>query len=93
MLEQNGVTERKNRTIVEMARTMLQDKDMPKIVWGEAAVRAVYLLVTGFMPIELIMGQKPVMPIEQNIVSWSALSWEDGNRPRKESSSQEQGSL
>ena len=28
--QQNGVVERKNRTIVEMARSMLQNKNLPK---------------------------------------------------------------
>jgi len=28
--QQNGVAERKNRTIVEMARSMLQSKNLPK---------------------------------------------------------------
>ena len=42
--EQNGVAERKNQTIVEMAQTMLQEKSMPKIFGGEAIVMTVYLL-------------------------------------------------
>lgn len=29
------------------------------------------------MRAELIFGQKPIMSIEQNIVSWLALSWQD----------------
>ena len=29
------------------------------------------------MPAELIFGQKPIMPIEQSIVSWLALPWQD----------------
>ena len=35
-LEQNGVAERKNRTIVEAVRAMLYDQDMPKFMWDEA---------------------------------------------------------
>ena len=34
--QQNGVAERKNRTIVEMARSMLQSKNLPKYFWTEA---------------------------------------------------------
>lgn len=34
--EQNGVAERKNRTLVEAARTMLIDAGMEKKYWGEA---------------------------------------------------------
>ena len=29
------------------------------------------------MPAKLIFGQKPIMPIEQSIVSWLALPWQD----------------
>src|SRR5437879_5744565 len=35
-LEQNGVVERKNQTIIEAARAMLYDQDMPKFLWAEA---------------------------------------------------------
>ncbi|KAF7124908.1 hypothetical protein RHSIM_Rhsim12G0120600 [Rhododendron simsii] len=40
----NGVAERKNRTILNMARSMLKDKDMPKRFWAEVVQCAVYLL-------------------------------------------------
>ncbi|KAL5816417.1 hypothetical protein ACOSQ3_024795 [Xanthoceras sorbifolium] len=40
----NGVAERKNRTILNMARSMLKDKNMPKSFWAEAVLCAVYLL-------------------------------------------------
>ena len=42
--QQNGVAERKNRTIEEMANAMLLEKGLPKIFWGEAVNTAVYLL-------------------------------------------------
>ena len=29
------------------------------------------------MPAELIFGQRSIMPVEQSIVSWSALPWQD----------------
>ncbi|XP_074572622.1 uncharacterized protein LOC141829102 [Curcuma longa] len=41
--QQNGVAERKNRTILNMARSMLKSKDMPKEFWAEAMACAVYL--------------------------------------------------
>ena len=34
--KQNGVVERKNRVIQEMARAMLHNKDVAKNLWGEA---------------------------------------------------------
>ena len=41
--KQNGVAERKSRTIVEAARAMLYDKDMPKFLWAEACNTVVYI--------------------------------------------------
>ena len=42
--QQNGVAERKNRTIIEMAKFMLHEKGIPYQFWGEAVNTAVYLL-------------------------------------------------
>ncbi|RVX04494.1 Retrovirus-related Pol polyprotein from transposon RE1 [Vitis vinifera] len=42
--QQNGVSERKNRTIMEMTRCLLFEKKMPKCFWAEAINTAVYLL-------------------------------------------------
>ncbi|GJS32010.1 ribonuclease H-like domain-containing protein, partial [Tanacetum coccineum] len=36
--EQNGVAERKNRTLIEAARTMLADSFLPNTFWGETPV-------------------------------------------------------
>ena len=41
---QNGVVERKNRTGLDMARSMLKTKKIPKEFWVEAGDCAVYLL-------------------------------------------------
>jgi hypothetical protein len=40
---QNGVTERKNRTIMEAVKTMIHDQDLPMCLWGEAAMAVVYV--------------------------------------------------
>lgn len=42
--EHNGVAEKANRTIVEMARTMLLEVKLPRKYWAEAVSTAVYLL-------------------------------------------------
>ncbi|KAI5335519.1 hypothetical protein L3X38_025652 [Prunus dulcis] len=42
--QQNGVAERKNRTVIEMAKSMLHEKGLPYEFWAEAANTAVYLL-------------------------------------------------
>ena len=41
--QQNGVVERKNRTILNMARSMLKSKNMPEDFWAEAVACAVYV--------------------------------------------------
>ena len=42
--EQNGVSERENRTVVESARSMLLTSRLPKNMWAEAVGCAIYLL-------------------------------------------------
>lgn len=56
----NGVAERENRTIVELARSMLASSGLPKICWAEACATAVHVLnragkssVPNKSPIEL----------------------------------------
>nr|GEY12124.1 retrovirus-related Pol polyprotein from transposon TNT 1-94 [Tanacetum cinerariifolium] len=41
-LEQNGVAERRNRTLIEAARTMLNSAKLPKQFWEEAVNAACY---------------------------------------------------
>lgn len=64
--QQNGVAERKNRTIVEMARSMLKGKGLPNKFWAEAINTAVYFLnrsptkaVQNKTPYEAWHKQKP----------------------------------
>ena len=42
--QQNSVAERKNRTIMNMARSMLKEKHLPNEYWGEALACLVYIL-------------------------------------------------
>lgn len=41
--QQNGVAERKNRTVLDMVRSMLKSKNMSKEFWAEAVQCAVYV--------------------------------------------------
>jgi transposase InsO family protein len=41
--QQNGVVERKNRTICEAAKAMMFDQDLPNSLWAEATSTAVYI--------------------------------------------------
>jgi transposase InsO family protein len=42
--QQNGVVERRNQSVVEMARCLLKGRNVPPRFWGEAVTTAVYLL-------------------------------------------------
>ncbi|XP_059076415.1 uncharacterized protein LOC131067604 [Cryptomeria japonica] len=62
--QQNGVVERKNRTVKEMARTMLNEAKLPDKFWKEAVHTAVYILNraqirirTAYTPYELWYGK------------------------------------
>lgn len=62
--EQNGCAERTNRTVVELARTMLLAQGLPKFLWAEAVNTAVYVLnrtgtsrVNGKTPYEVFTGK------------------------------------
>ena len=64
--QQNGVVERKNQTLIEMARTMLDEYKMTKHFWAEAvetachATNRLYLnKVLGKTAYELLTGNKP----------------------------------
>nr|GEW17084.1 reverse transcriptase domain-containing protein [Tanacetum cinerariifolium] len=65
-LQQNGVAESRNRTLVEVARTMLADSLLPTTFWAEAVNTACYVqnrvLVTkshNKTPYELLIGRSP----------------------------------
>lgn len=42
--QQNGVVERRNRTVLEMVRCNLKTMEMPNVLWGEAVSHSVYVL-------------------------------------------------
>jgi hypothetical protein len=64
--QQNGVVERKNKTLIILARAMLDDYGTPEIFWAEAinttchAINRVYLhRLLEKTPYELLVGRKP----------------------------------
>lgn len=63
--QQNGVAERKNRTLTEMSRCMLNEANLPKFLWAEAISTANYVQnrvvtsATGRTPYELWNGSVP----------------------------------
>lgn len=42
--QQNGISERRSRTFLDMARSMIRLKGLPKRLWTEAVITAVYIL-------------------------------------------------
>ena len=55
--QQHGVVERQNRTVVEMTRSLLKEKNMPSMFWGEAVRHAVYIL--NRVPTRVLKGETP----------------------------------
>jgi transposase InsO family protein len=42
--QHNGLAERRNRTLLDMTRSMLKEKKLPHKLWGEAVATAAYVL-------------------------------------------------
>ncbi|GJX16240.1 putative ribonuclease H-like domain-containing protein [Tanacetum coccineum] len=66
--QQNGVAERRNRTLIEAARTMLADSKLPTTFWAEVVNTACYvqnrvLVVKPYnkTPYELFRGRTPAI--------------------------------
>ncbi|GJR65974.1 ribonuclease H-like domain-containing protein [Tanacetum coccineum] len=66
--QQNEVAERKNRTLIEAARTMLADLKLPTTFWVEAVNTACYVQNRVLVikphnktPYELFLGRKPAL--------------------------------
>ena len=66
--QQNGKVERKNRTMMEMARCMIKAKGMPRSFWLEAIICANYVLnrcptkaLQNITPYEAWTGRKPTV--------------------------------
>ena len=64
--QQNGVVERKNKTLQEMARTILSDSNIEKYFWAEAINTSCYILnrisirkILNKTPYEFWKGRKP----------------------------------
>ena len=62
---QNGVAERKNRHLLEVARSMMFQMNVPKYLWSEAVLTAAYLInrmpsriLNMRSPTELLLGQR-----------------------------------
>ena len=78
--QQNGISEKFNRTIFDKVRAMLIYSGLPKALWGEAAIAATYLYnrtphssLKNFMtPYEARYGKKPDI---SNIRIWGSITF------------------
>ncbi|GJZ35267.1 putative ribonuclease H-like domain-containing protein [Tanacetum coccineum] len=66
--QQNGIAERRNRTLIEATRTMLVDSKLPTTFWAEVVNTACYVLNRVLVikphnktPYELIHGRTPLI--------------------------------
>ncbi|GKD03456.1 retrovirus-related pol polyprotein from transposon TNT 1-94 [Tanacetum coccineum] len=66
--QSNGVVKRKNKTLQEMSRTMLNEQSLPQKFWCNAVDTSTYILnrilirvILGNTPYELLRGRKPTL--------------------------------
>ena len=64
--QQNGVVERRNRTLMEMTRSILKHMNVPNYLWGEGVRHSTYLInrvgtkvLEALTPYEALKGRKP----------------------------------
>ena len=71
--QQNGVVERRNRTLLEMVRLMMAQANVPILFWGDALLTVAYILncvpskSIPTTPYELWTGAKPNL---ENLRPW-----------------------
>ena len=65
--QQNGVVERKNRTLIEAGRTLLEEAKLPTYFWAEAVSTACYtqnctlINMNGMTPYQMVKGKNPIV--------------------------------
>jgi hypothetical protein len=83
--EQNGVTERKNRHLLEVTRCMMMSMNVPKHLWGQVVLTATYLInrmpsrvLDWKSPIEMLKGKsQDVIPLK----TFGCVCFVQDNRP------------
>jgi hypothetical protein len=82
----NGVAERRNRTLMEMVRSMISHTSLPLNLWGETLKTATYILnriptkAANKAPYELWTGRKPNL---QHFRIWGCLAEARSYRPQE----------
>ncbi|KAA0066521.1 Retrovirus-related Pol polyprotein from transposon TNT 1-94 [Cucumis melo var. makuwa] len=66
-LQQNGVAERKNRHLVEVARSLMLSTSLPSYLWGDAILTAAHLI--NRMPSRILHLQTPLDCLKESYPS------------------------
>ena len=66
--QQNGIVERRNRTLLEMTRCLMKARGVPNHFWGEAIRHATYIInrtptraLIGVTPYEKFYGENRIL--------------------------------
>ena len=76
--QQNGVAERRNRTLLEMVRSMITQANLPISYWGDPLLIATYILnrvpskSVSSTPYELWTSKKPDL---SNLRPWGSIGY------------------
>ena len=76
--QQNGVVKRRNRTLLEMVRSMMTQANLPISYWGDALLTAAYILnrvpskSISSTPFELWTDKKPDL---NNLQPWGSIGY------------------
>ena len=79
--EANGKSERGHPSIINALVKACRGKPkqwprlLPFALWAD---RTTHSTITCYMPIELMLDQKPIMPAEDLTSTWMLLDWNDG---------------
>lgn len=72
--QQNDVTERMNRTLLDMVLCLLLESDLPAIIWSEAIATACHIRnrcptrsLIGIIPFEKWIKRNPCLAISERL--------------------------